>query len=624
MRHIRYTPQRAATGRGAWTLLLAGCVAACFLATPGCDSATEPETVSVPFRFLPDGAAATMPLGSHLDFRVEGAGSADATIIWNSQRYGTASGERFRYQADALVDDELRVAITSGDATYDHTWSVDVAPGGRDVLVFTPAAAAPPVFAGLPETFSVTSEWGTPTATWTIDGGDALGGTEFVFTAAGPGPRTLDVAVALGDTVVDRSWSLDVRPLTEALPGTVVALEALPGQVRGEIGLAWGPPATAVFPLGHYEVRLSTTGPVTGATWDGLPLLPIIPHTDATGFTTAVPPHLTGFTGGETIWCGVRCRDERDLLSPVVSVETTVIDGRWWATGTVRDYLGTVLADVDVTADIATPAALTAANGSYGIGPFEMGDTPVISAMTPLGSPEGASWHQALSYPLAPASPGWDFLLLPRYGCDPECTGFDANFVNYFRSLTNTRNPTADRPNTNLYKWASYPVPIHVPDFTSTVGVDYGAACRAMVQAWNDNLGRDFLVLEPDPAAASIVVAYSLDEDGLHGRADLDEPGHGGLVLGEAIPELVTLRLQPELPSELAVQAVVLHEMGHALGLYGHAYCSGPNYLMWVGGINPFERPPAESIHEDEIRAVQLIRDLPQGLEMAAFPTYEP
>ncbi len=624
MGHYRDTPNRPPTGRGACALLLAGCVLACVLATPGCDSTTEPDTDPNPFTFLPAGGSANVPLGGHLDFRVEGPDLKTASVTWTSERYGAASGVRFRYQGTVLEDDVLRAVVTSGGASHTHAWSVDVTPGGRDLVVFTPAPDDPPVFAGLPETFGAASAWGTPTVTWSVNGTMAGTGAEYVLDTGATGPLTLSVAVALGDTVLGRTWSLDVRPLDEALPGSVAELRALPGAVRGEVRLVWGPSAASVFPIDYYEIRLNTDGPVTDANWDGLQPLYIVNHDDgAAEFATAVPSHLTGFTGGETVWCGVRCSDERDLRSLAVSVETTVIDGRWWATGAVRDHLGDPLADVDVTADTA-PATLSAPDGTYRLGPFEMGETPVITAMTPLASPQGESWHAGLSHPLDPGAPEWGFLLLPRYGCDPGCYSFDTNFVAYFRSLTNTLHPTDDRPNTDLYKWESYPVPVHVPEFLSPDNVDFASACRAMVQAWNDNLGADFLVLEPDPALAAIIFAYELDETGLYGRADLDQPGNGGLVLGTAIPERVTVRLQPTLPNELSVQAVALHELGHALGLYGHAYCAAPNYLMWLGGINPYERPPAESIHIDEIRAVRLIRELPQGLEMAAYPTNEP
>ena len=105
-------------------LLLAGCVLACVLAAPGCDSATEPDADPNPFAFLPAGSSATVPLGGHLDFRVDGPDLETASVTWTSERHCAASGVRFRYQGTVLEDDVLRAVVTSGGASHTHAWTV--------------------------------------------------------------------------------------------------------------------------------------------------------------------------------------------------------------------------------------------------------------------------------------------------------------------------------------------------------------------------------------------------------------------------------------------------------------------------------------------------------------------
>lgn len=603
--------------RVAAPLLVAGLVG--LLVWPGCESATEPPAPEpAPFAFLPAGASARIALGENLEFQVQGEDLHLTVITWTSGKFGTTGGSRLRYPGDAFEDDLVGVVVEKGGRTWEHSWTLDVVPGAGDLLGFTPAVDAPPVFVDLPELFAVQSDWGDFTAAWSVDGTAAGSGPEFEFEAVSTGPVDLRVDVALGDTTLAHAWSLDVRPFAEALPGPVTALAALPGQDRGEVRLAWSTPASSVFPLDYYEMRISATGPVTEENWSELLPLPIVNHEDAkSDYLAVVPRYLSGLVGGEEAWCAVRSRDERGLMSPVENVATMVIDGRWSITGVARDHLGNALPDLEVTSDVGLYATTTAADGSFSIGPFELPEKPVLST----GSPPGGDWHVVRSDSLGAASAReWNPIVIPRWGCDPRCTGFDAHFIMYFRNLTETVNPSSSRPNTRLYRWENYPVSVHVPDFTSPGGVIFHDACRAMVQAWNDNLGDEYLVLEEDPELADVVFAYELDDPGFVGRADMDEPGGGLLTLGTAIPERVTVRLQPTLLSELAVQAVSLHELGHVLGLYGHAYCNEPNYLMWLGGINPFVRPPEESIHVDEIRAVQLIRALPQGIRMVHYP----
>ncbi|MCP4571178.1 MAG: hypothetical protein GY838_02385 [bacterium] len=604
-------------------LLLSGLVLAYLATAGGCSSSTEPEPVKPPYTFLPMGGQAVVYLGGHREFQVAGSGLDAVDVVWIRSGVPDGTGPRYRFRSTELVDEDLRVEVTAGSRTWSHDWQVDVAPGANQLVHFAPLDPNPLAFENIPVEFSVSSTWGEITAVWSFKDAQVGSGPDYTLVAEGTGPNTLAVAVALGDTVVEHVWYLNVRPFEQALPGVLADLSEAPGDERGHIRLSWTTPPS-LSPLTHFEMRVDTEGPVSAASWEELPALPIEDHQQGeTDYSVIIPSHLTGFVGGETVWCAVRAHNELGFLSPVVNVQTVVLDGRWWVSGTVRGLGGVPLAGVDVSTDARTHGTTTDASGAYTAGPFEVNDRPVIMAWTPLTAPEGDSWYAELSDTMATDLPrSHDFLLLPRYGCDPRCTGFDGNFIAFMRNLTGTLHPTEDRPNTRLYRWESFPVTVHVPEFTSDDGIAYGTACRSMVDAWNDNLGEEYLTVVADSMAAQINFVYDLDAAGLFGLAVLDAPH--SFLLGETIPEHVTLRLRDYLPNELAVQAVALHELGHALGIVSHAFCSEPGYLMDIGGINPYERPPAESIHEDEIRLMHTIRALPQGTEMIYYPTIEP
>ena len=268
---------------------------------------------------------------------------------------------------------------------------------------------------------------------------------------------------------------------------------------------------------------------------------------------------------------------------------------------------------------------MTGVDGTYRVGPYFELDPVVLEASTPVSAPPDDSWHLARSDSLRATGPRrQDFILIPRAGSAPGCFSFGSHFLSYLRTMTLTRLTNPRRPNVNLYHWPEYPVPVHVPDWVSPRGVDYGAGMREAIELWNTALGEPILVAVDDPALARVDVRYDLANDVNYGVVELDQPGDGAFIIGDVPPEHALVRITPDLPGPDPCLEIAVHELGHVLGLHGHAYCNDVPYIMSVSSLGALVRGRENLIHPDELRAVRIIRDLPAGWDMGVYPLTVP
>jgi len=376
-----------------------------------------------------------------------------------------------------------------------------------------------------------------------------------------------------------------------------------------------------------YEVRFSSDGPPTLEDWDTLPDpgdLPARPGSVPHSATWALAD--LGLTRDTDVWFALRTRDDRDLRSRPSEAVLALIPGIWWVEGSVTDPVGTPLEGIAIRDMQNRWTVTTDTDGLYRLGPYSQLTSMVVEAATPVDAPPGASWYTALSDTLRPEGPRrQDFRLIARAGIAEECFLYEGRFLNYFLVITGTGHPTDGRPNQRLFRWESLPLAVHVPAWVSPVGIDFGHACRTALDIWNRNSGMTIFQSVEDPGEADIRFEYGLDPDlGVIGRAVMLQPGDGRLFLGEAAPEEVVLELADYFPIEQKLQETALHELGHALGLYGHSYCYDSGHLMYKTSNGALDDGPDNAIHEDEIRALRLIYDLPQGWDMAPYPLNQP
>ncbi len=134
-------------------------------------------------------------------------------------------------------------------------------------------------------------------------------------------------------------------------------------------------------------------------------------------------------------------------------------------------------------------------------------------------------------------------------------------------------------------------------------------------------MGAEYLTLVTDRNEARIVFRFGDDGPEFFGKVNLLLPSDDNYVMGEVIPELVEVYLLDKLTPPQLVQENSLHELGHALGLSGHAYCADSNYIMYVSPVGNLDNGPEQAIHFDEKRALRSVRHLPQGFDMSRVGT---
>jgi len=213
-------------------------------------------------------------------------------------------------------------------------------------------------------------------------------------------------------------------------------------------------------------------------------------------------------------------------------------------------------------------------------------------------------------------------MLLGRYGLDADCEVYEFSFMDYFKMMTLTDDTTNLRPNYNLYKWESYPVPVYVPPYVNEFGHDFQSLCREAVEFWNIAIGEEYMVLVDTPEEAKIEFEFIFDP-GHAGGTRLVLPNDEDYRLGDVIPEKVMVFVRDDLPQAIYIQEVTMHELGHAMGLLDHTDCSGGGFIMGNVTSGILDNGPENAIHLDEKRAIRAIRNLPQATDMSAFDSFE-
>lgn len=479
-------------------------------------------------------------------------------------------------------------------------------------ITFTPAAMVRQLVVGQTLACAVHAE---PTAaidaTWRMRGAVVGTAAEYTYEASAVRRDTLRAHAEAGSSTVDWSWIIDVAVNEAAAPPTVPNVLATEGPDPVQVVLTWNRIPGSTWPITHYVVKVGYAGPITAENWDALPTLAEVPHVPGQGAYIRTFGLADGLTPGAEAWLAVRARDDHGQLSPRAACVATVITSAWWIDGQVTDDFGQPLPDVAVGTAEPLRSDTTDSEGRYRLGPYRSIDAVIVHTVT--------TGH--CNFTSAPVrgrvDTNFDILLPQRYAVDPDCQAYGASFLDYFRDMTRTAAVAGDTTTRRLWKWDTYPVKIFLPDSTLGTGRQLDDLARPMLALWNEKVGEMMLVEVATAAEADAHFRWVTDAAAGYGQVLLELPV--GSEIGSVRPERMRVDVETGLLTEQFFQEVVLHELGHVLGLYDHydMSCPSSGHLMIVGAAGNLSL--AEPIHADEIRAVKMVRRLKQGLYMAGY-----
>jgi len=452
--------------------------------------------------------------------------------------------------------------------------------------------------------------------------------TMFTYVPTAVGRDTLEVSAFVGAVRDTYYWVVTVEEDVSVIPPEVTGVSAVAGPEPADVVVAWSRVSGATYPLVEYLVAMSYEGPISEGNWDQATILSrITPIPSQIRYSITFTESVDGMMPGEPAWFAVRVADDRQQLSTLTSSVSHDITWPWYLGGYVYDDSGLPLLGVIVNASEGGQSSNSDANGFF---LFDKSFKNIDAIRVATNSP---SWYDFVTQPVSVDldTTLMDITLITRHGLDDICYGGD--FLDYLRDITLTNEISGIPEESKLLKWEQYPISVHIPAGLNDAGVDLEDASLKAMEFWNTTMRddaaalgiteTDFFVRTTDEAAADIVFLFESRPQN-YGKISLLLPDGLDDKLGSVIPEKIEIWINtdPALWNLSLVQGVALHEFGHALGILLHPDCSNSDYLMIVaGGVGSMDRP--EPIHQDEIRAVRAIRNLPQGVQMSDFTQFK-
>jgi hypothetical protein len=570
-------------------------------------------------QYFPPDLGFALAQGARQIFSVQADSIANPEFTWtlNGETVGTESS--YLYDAESVGQDTLLVILEGVEEFHQRLWYVTVQSVWHG-MHFSPVLSHQELVETQTREFRVLDATQDTSIDWFLNAERVGTGPVYHYTAGSSSRDSLGATlVSLGDTL-HHHWIVSVDSLGTCPPSAVGLTDVNYGLQAGQVLVTWRGVEDGVFPVSGYHVLFSHTGPITAQNMDQAQSLEPTPHLGQGTEHRQLVTTSDGLVMGRDTWFALRTRDTAGQLAETVYSSFFATEEDWALSGTIRSSFGHVLQGVPIRDMNLGLAATSDEQGEYRLGPFSAGHQVVLEVGIPQQGEPTLPWHGFTSGVLDRQSdPEQNFYLLDRAGCDPDCETHDGDFLHYLQYMTRTSLTTVLRPDHRLYHWAEYPLRVHVPAHAEG-GVDFAAQARWCLNLWNELLGGDPLFVEtPLAEQAHILCRYSPGEGLANGEATMLEPSDQDYSMGDVPPELMQVWVNTELPTVMRFRETMLHELGHAVGLYRHSMCNQVGYLMYFTAAGALEDGPENAIHQDEIRAVNVIRTLPQGTDMSNF-----
>lgn len=485
---------------------------------------------------------------------------------------------------------------------------------------FSPAAQGVQVALGGSLLFAVTStDVDTMAVNWWQGGEIRSNSPSYTFVPAVVGQDTIRAQVEALGVAKTYYWVVTVTAGGGTLPPVVPSVTAAAGTQPGDVEVRWNRVGNSSFALAEYVVALSITGPLTAANWTGAPVVRHVqPRVGWVGYSEVFTVIEDSMVPGEEVWAAVRAVDVAGQISPVGSSAYTVVTSAWWVNGRVVDDTGAVPPSVVVSSISPTLSTnIDATSGRFRLGPYRSIDQ--VQLQTTSSHAQGSGWFDFQTSSLD-STRGGDFsiLLIKRHQLDPACGGeYGWQFLNYIRSLSQTGSDPFHPENSIFYRWPAFPLRVYFANTVNADGVNFAEVGRFATSFWDSVLAEPLFVETTVVAEAQVVFRVDGSRPEFLGLVSLLEPSGPQDDLGNVVPLKMELYLRETIADLAVAKGVALHELGHVLGLYGHANCAAAGYLMTagnggaLGNVNP--------IHPDEQNAVRCLLRLGQAIDMSGY-----
>lgn len=159
-----------------------------------------------------------------------------------------------------------------------------------------------------------------------------------------------------------------------------------------------------------------------------------------------------------------------------------------------------------------------------------------------------------------------------------------------------------------LKKWRSHPVPFYAPALVNVNGLDYFEIAQRAAARWNEATGLPLFVAVDSPPTIGVTIQF-LPASLMGGQIGVTSYTSDA----EGYPLFDRIRVIDAFTDEQKLYSVMLHELGHTIRL---AHLVGPAFIMSPG------HPLPTDISRDEVRAVQLMTALPNGMDLGIYDEF--
>lgn len=539
-----------------------------------CSGPTEPETIPPRILyFYPHADTLTVREEAQQLFILQGIGGASLEYAVHVSGQAEAGNDSFLFRPadlglswptisqDSVVT--VRMALRDGPLERFRDWRVNVRVTPGLEIVAIPDTPELSTTAGEPVLLGLDIRNGNPDGpvefSFSRDGSLVSNEAQYLFPADRLGPNVVKGIVrwtVAGLPYSDSyTWIIDVLPCEDDLepPPTIDDLRIGPGPALGTLAVAFTPPADPNGELKRYELRVFYS-PLAADQW-GTTYLVGTPDADPDASEERFA--LTGLDAGRTIYMRVRSFDLCCNASAWSNLGSGMVTGHTVA-GVVLDF-ETNEPRAGLSVRYGSVEDVTGPDGR-----FHCANVRPLAANESF--PPGYVWD--------PADPeGW-FLLRDYRAVDDSLEKRLGSFhgepfeaVNYedilefFLRLVNAAywDEHLVRP--------IFPIRIWVTDYVHE-GLDYAATTRDAMASWEAATGLNLFEEAPDSAQASLYFRIWPDDTQISGEYEviLRDPA-------TATPLLMAIDLDGsgDAAAYPGVRRVILHELGHALGIWKHS-----------------------------------------------------